>query len=82
MSTTFTAVCMKRRSAEAFPSKGIDDGLAKFFAGVLLADCSEETPSTNFYLQSCYRNGWLQAECISDEDERIVHVFPSRIHKG
>lgn len=80
MSTTFTAACLTNTGfGRSFPKKEIiqnKDGLAKFFASVLIADCSKENLNTNNCLQLCYHNGWLQAEFTSAEDENIVYVFP------
>ncbi|MCJ1348190.1 hypothetical protein MMC31_006421 [Peltigera leucophlebia] len=62
-----------------------EEGLANFFLNVLVTDYSKENPRNNKLLQSCYHIGWLQAELTStneDEEDEIVYVSPSRIHKG
>ena len=67
MSTTFTAACIIRGSAEASPKRELSRMMMDQQSSspvYFLQIAVKKTPSTNSYLQSCYRNGWLQAGSV------------------
>jgi hypothetical protein len=64
------------------PKKNVlqkNHAIAQFLREVIVFHRSKDTLEENPSLNSCYKNGWLQAELSANEDP--VYIFPTNLHR-
>jgi hypothetical protein len=62
--------------------------IARFFQEVLASRRLEHDPEKHSSLAICYKQGWLQAELVTDESQNLVdpdpkpvYIFSSGLHQ-
>src|SRR5437667_12562701 len=59
-------------------SEALDPAVVQFLRGVLAFGRSQDSLEESSPLNTCYRNGWLQAEVSGG---RKTYIFPTRLHQ-